>query len=394
MKYDYEDWDDDDNDRDDDDDDDRDDDDNDDDDDDRYVSISKNGKSVEILRGYRDDEVEADDFGRVLVTIDASAVQHGLEIDGNKLANKIIGGTGNDWINGGRGNDTLTGGKGKDTFVYSKNGGNDIITDYKTGDRIKISGGKISKAKLSGSDVILTVGEGSITVKDAKGKSLSLIDYRGKSISTIIGSDSTSDDDAKSLTLTNSSKSAVTLESGIKIADASTRTKAIKIIGNSSANTISGGSKSDTLYGKNGKDSLVGNAGNDKLYGGNGNDTLKGGKGNDSLFGNAGNDKLYGGDGNDTLIGGKGNDSLWGGDDDNVFVYAKGDGKDVIFGFEDDDMLKITGTFSASYDGSKQEISFKVGSTNDAITLKNFDTSTFNVNGDIYRISGSKLVKK
>ena len=339
------------------------------DDDDEYsnVSISANGKSVKFLRGYRDDEVEADDFGRILVTIDASAVQHNLEIEGNRLSNRIIGGSGRDWINGGRGNDTLTGGNGNDVFIYSKNGGKDVITDYTTGDKIKISSGKISKAKLSGSDVVLTVGTGSLTVKNAKGKSLSLIDSRGNSFSSIIGGKSVSDGSAQTLTLKNSSKAAVTLDSGVKIADASKRTKAIKITGNSSANTISGGSKSDTIYDKNGSD---------------------------SLFGGAGNDKIYGGDGNDTIIGGKGNDSLWGGDDDNVFVYAKGDGKDIIFGFEDDDMLKITGAFSASYNRSKGEISFKVGSTNNAITLKNFDTSTFNVNGDFYRISGSKLVKK
>lgn len=216
----------------DDDDDDRDDyddhdDDFDDDDDYNNVKISNAGKKIKILRGYRDNEFEAEDFGRVLVTIDGSAVTHNLEIEGNWLANAIIGGSGRNWIDGGRGNDTLTGGKG-----------------------------------------------------------------------------------------------------------------------------------------------------------------------NDSLFGGAGNDKLYGGNGNDTLRGGKGNDSLWGGDDDNVFVYAKSDGKDIIFGFEDDDMLKITGAFSASYNRSKGEISFKVGDTSNAITLKNFDTSTFNVNGNIYRISGSKLVKK
>ncbi|MBR0032612.1 MAG: hypothetical protein IJP61_10035 [Treponema sp.] len=349
------------------DDDDDDEDDFDDEDEHSNVSISANGKSVKILRGYRDDEVEADDFGRILVTIDASAVQHPLEIEGNRLANRIIGGSGSDWINGGRGNDTLTGGKGNDVFIYSKNGGNDIITDYATGDKIKISGGTISKAKLSGSDVVLSVGTGSLTVKNAKGKSLSLIDSFGKGFSTILGGKSVKGDSAKTLTLKNSSKAAVTLDLGVKIADASARTKTIKIVGNSSANTISGGSKADTIYGKNG---------------------------NDSLFGGAGNDKIYGGDGNDTIIGGKGNDSLWGDDDDNVFVYAKGDGKDFIFGFEDDDMLKITGAFSASYNRSKGEISFKVGSTNNAITLKNFDTSTFNVNGDFYRISGSKLVKK
>jgi hypothetical protein len=58
-------------------------------------------------------------------------------------------------------------------------------------------------------------------------------------------------------------------------------------------------------------------------------------------------------------------------------------------------MLKITGTFSASYSKSKKEIYFKVGSTSDAITLKDFgSTSTFNINGTNYQISGTKLVKK
>jgi len=116
-----------------DDDDDRDDYDYDDFDDDdrnerRNVQISNAGKKIKILRGYRDNEFEAEDFGRVLVTIDGSAVTHNLEIEGNWLANAIIGGSGRNWIDGGRGNDTLTGGKGNDVFIYSKNSGNDLIT--------------------------------------------------------------------------------------------------------------------------------------------------------------------------------------------------------------------------------------------------------------------------
>lgn len=340
-----------------------------DDDDDRRnrsnVKISNSGKKIKLLSAYSDDEFDADDFASTIVTIDASDVSHGIEIDGNRLDNKIIGGKGKDKIDGDKGNDTLTGGKGNDIFIYESGDGDDTITDYSSGDKIKISDGKISNAKVKGSDVILTVGSGSLTVKDAKNKSLSLIDSSGKSLSTLVSGKAS--DTSKTLKLTNSSKATVKLESGVKIADASKRTKPIKITGNSSANKISGGSKNDTLYG---------------------------GKGNDSLVGNAGNDKIHGGDGNDTLVGGKGNDSLWGGDDHNVFVYAKGDGKNVIFGFEDDDMLQITGTFSASYNRSKDEIYFKVGSTSKAITLKNFDTSSFNVNGDIYRISGTKLIKK
>lgn len=60
-----------------DDDDDRDDyddhdDDFDDDDDYNNVKISNAGKKIKILRGYRDNEFEAEDFGRVLVTIDGA----------------------------------------------------------------------------------------------------------------------------------------------------------------------------------------------------------------------------------------------------------------------------------------------------------------------------------
>ena len=94
------------------------------------------------------------------------------------------------------------------------------------------------------------------------------------------------------------------------------------------------------------------------------------------------------------LYGGKGNDSLWGNAGADTFLYNDGDGQDSIYGFENADMLQITGKFSTSYNKSKKEIYFKVGSTKSAITLNDFTASTFNVNGTNYKISGSKLVKK
>lgn len=62
----------------------------------------------------------------------------------------------------------------------------------------------------------------------------------------------------------------------------------------------------------------------DKIYGQGGNDVLSGMGGNDRLFGDAGNDHLIGGIGNDQLTGGKGIDT---------FVFATGDGDDVIWDF-------------------------------------------------------------
>ena len=133
----------------------------------------------------------------------------------------------------------------------------------------------------------------------------------------------------------------------------------------------------------------TGGDGNDVVAGSGGNETLEGGLGNDLLLGGGGDDNLVGGDGNDTLMGGTGNDSLWGNDGADTFIYNAGDGKDLIVGFDDTDMLQITGTFSASYSSKNKAVSFKVGSTASAITLKDFTATTFNVNGDTYKIDAS-----
>ena len=482
-----------------------------------------------------------------VIIADATARTKAIKITGNALDNVIFGdtgkdtlygGSGNDYISsgagndkiygqdgndtlwGGAGNDTLKGGDGTDVFIY--NAGNDVISDYAVGDKIFL-GSEIIKTSVKGSDVVLTIGKGTLTVKNAKDTSLTLIDANGKELSTVIS-------DIKTVTYDKNSSAKVTLASDVTIGDASARTKAIKITGNAKNNSVLGGSGKDTLYGADGNDYLVGGAGNDKLYGQNGNDTLWGGAGNDSLkggegadlfiysagndvitdyavgdkisigsaisktsikgadatftigkntltvkngkgkelifidasgkeqtiiggaylatdssssnstlaswreagdasartsaikitgnalnntilggsgkdtlygadgndylVGNAGNDKLYGQNGNDTLWGGAGNDTLKGGAGADVFIYNSGEGKKVISDFADDDMLKITGTFSASYNSSAKTIAFKVGSTASAITLKNFTATSFNVNGDIYKISGSKLVKK
>ena len=160
---------------------------------------------------------------------------------------------------------------------------------------------------------------------------------------------------------------------------------------------INGDAGNDSISGGNGDDTLSSGDGNDKLFGNEGNDSLYGGKGNDSLKGGEGNDKLYGEDGNDTLDGGAGNDSLWGGNGADLFItYISGEdkGNDVIYNFANNDMLLITGKFSSSYNSSKNEIYFKAGSTENAITLKDFTATSFNVNGTNYKISGSKLVRK
>ena len=350
---------------------------------------------------------------------------------------KLYGDDGDDVISGGTGKDTLTGGTGKDIFVHTVD--EDYIADYNSDDdKIQLAQGNIVGSSISSSNFVLNTGTyGTITVANGVDKEITVIDGDGNE-STV-----------EAVTFTNQSAAKVTLGANVLAANASKRTAAVTVTGNDQNNYVLGGTKNDVLYGGKGTDTLNGGKGNDKLYGqdgndslagGDGNDTLSGGEGNDkvlggnghdklyggtgddSILGGAGNDKLYGeagndylsgeagndylsggdgndsilgGAGNDSLAGGKGNDSLWGDAGADTFIYSSGDGNDVIYGFENDDLLKITGTFSASYSKAKSEVYFKVGSTKNAITLSDFTATSFNVNDSIYQInSKNKFVKK
>lgn len=341
-----------------------------------YLStLNIDGTEINLTPVTLDNSAGATTLAADVVEVDATARTKGIKIIGNALDNTISGGSGNDKLYGGNGddsilggagkdelygqagddtlyggagNDTLSGGSGNDLFVYES--GNDVITDYAAGDKISL-GAAISSATVDGSDALLTVGKNTLTVKNGKGKELTLIDAAGNEYTTLIGG----------LVLTNSA-GATTLASGVAEADASARTKAIKIVGNELDNSILGGK------------------GNDKLYGG---------TGDDSLVGGAGKDYLYGQDGNDTLWGGLGNDSLWGGAGADVFIYADVEGDDVISDFDENDMLQITGDFTAAYSLTDNSIVFNTA--NGSVALKNFKTTTFNVNGDSYVLG---LVKK
>ncbi|MBR4152633.1 MAG: hypothetical protein IKT98_06690 [Selenomonadaceae bacterium] len=392
-----------------------------------------------------------------LRTLDASAVQRDLEIIGNEYANKITGSNQNDIIKGGGANDTLKGGKGSDVFIYASGDGNDVITDYATEDKIQIENGT-AKVTASGKDVIFTVGTGKISVKGAADKVVTYIDANSKvkyypenqnSAVTVSGAGVTLKSSYKkgSFDVANYGSTIVTI-------DASPVSHNLKIFGNEKANVILGGYGNDTIIGGKNNDTLQGGDGkNVFLYNeGDGNDVIVdyntgdkislvsdavisssvkgddvvlkvgknkitlnngvdkvitvvdakggnriiGGTKDDNIKGGKGNDSLWGGKGADTLQGGKGNDSLWGNAGADTFIYANGDGDDTIYGFANDDMLKITGVNAKDITGTTNskgtEVYFKVGKTTDAITLKNFTAKSFNVNGDSYKISGKKLV--
>lgn len=235
----------------------------------------------------------------------------------------------NSTISGGTGNDSIKNCGNNVVFKYKAGDGKDLIEGFNATSTLNISG-SVYSTKTSGSNVIVTIGKGKVTLQGAA--NLPALNIKCDKV----------------LNLTDKSKSKITVAPAVEFVNASARTKAVKITGNELNNSIVGGS---------GKDSLAGNTGND------------------------------------TLRGGKGNDKLWGGGGADTFIYDSGDGQDIIYGFDNTDMLQITGAFSASHKKSKKEIYFKVDSTAKAFTLKNFSATTFNVNGDAYHISGKKLVK-
>ena len=119
------------------------------------------------------------------VAVDASKLTEPIDITGDARNNLLKGGSGNDTLRGSNGDDTLTGGKGNDVFVYS--GGNDVITDYSplatknNGDRIELDEGQsISAVSVKGSNITLTVGDGSgstvgtIQLNKGKGKAITI----------------------------------------------------------------------------------------------------------------------------------------------------------------------------------------------------------------------------
>ena len=286
----------------------------------------------------------------------------------------VIGGTSKDTIkNTSNGNYvTISGGNGADDIdndgskvtIYGGAGADDIDNE---GSRVSISGD-------AGNDGIDN--EGSRVTIDG-GAGADDIDNEGSRVSINAG------DGADTI---KNSASTVTILGGAGNDYIVNTGTGVTIDGGADDDTLLGSSNSDTLYGDAGNDSIVGKAGDDKLYG---NDSLNGGSNADTLSGGSGKDTLLGGTGNDSLRGGTGNDSLWGGTGNDIYYYAQGDGKDVIYGFEDGDTLTLDNlTFTSSYSTTTGALTLTVDGG--SITLKEISATTFNINDKTYTLNSKK----
>ena len=279
-----------------------------------------------------------------------------------------------DILDGGAGNDTLKGGGGNDTYIFNRGHGRDVISDYGT----YKTAYQAPRTSDGGANDTVRFGTG-ITRDNLRWS------FDGKDLSFTL-TDSTDD----KLTISNFTNGFYRIENfevaGEQISygeiissqnwqdtsetDSLTwNVSAISYNGLGGNDTITTGGGNDTLWGWHGNDVInsgggddivngntgddsinagegnnrvIGGFGNDRLSAGSGSDTLFGQDQNDTLYGGTGNDLYYGGEGNDLLEdgynsndndildGGTGNDTLIGKGNDDIYIFDKGYGQDVI----------------------------------------------------------------
>lgn len=83
---------------------------------------------------------------------------------------------------------------------------------------------------------------------------------------------------------------------------------------------------------------------------------------NISITGNGKSNVILGGEENDTIYGGKGNDTLQGGTGADVFVYANGDGKDIIVDYAEEDTIQFTSGKIKNITANNSDVIFTIGS--------------------------------
>ncbi|WP_316185679.1 calcium-binding protein, partial [Bradyrhizobium sp. SZCCHNRI1003] len=200
---------------------------------------------------------------------------------GDYTANTLQGGTGDDTLYGaagddtlagGAGNDLLIGGAGSDTYLFNLGDGQDTIQDTGT------SSSEINTLRLGAG---IAVGAVAVTEVNV-GRDL-LLSIAGTTDTVLL-------------------QNQLIAKSGgvdqVVFADGTVWNRAALL-----ARATAPGSGNAMLYGDYAANTLTGGTGNDAIYGGAGDDTISGEGGNDYLEGGAGND---------------------------TYLFARGDGNDVI----------------------------------------------------------------
>lgn len=284
----------------------------------------------------------------------------------------VFGGTGNDSIDGGVGDDILRGEEGADTINGEE--GDDTIF-----------GGA--------NDDVITGGAGSDSIEGGDGNDLI-----------------TSSDPSNDLKIDKGYPGLFSGEEGTPEAE----NERDYVDGGAGNDTISTGDDRDTIVGGTGDDVIDGGIDDDEITGDDGADRIVGGEGNDDILGGVGDDTIYAGNdpvlgldalnieddgsnpfgpdlrpdnGRDTVDGGEGNDLIFGADDDDLLIG--GSGNDTIDGEIDDDTIEggigndslLGGQGNDSIDGGIGDDFINAGRNADTVDGGDGNDTIFGENG-------------
>ncbi|AGI23743.1 HlyJ hemolysin-like protein [Pseudomonas sp. ATCC 13867] len=246
---------------------------------------------------------------------------------------RLEGGNGDDILDGGAGNDTLVGGRGVDTYIFAAGGGQDVIDNSGGGaDTLHFEGISFNQVASglmkSGNDLVLNVSGGSdkVTIRN-----------------WFLGGDYV--------------VNTITFASGGQL----TAAQLFGAFGLSNPDPV-GSPVYENLPDERAFGTVLsGQAGDQIILGSSDDDMIDGGAGNDTLRGNAGSDYLIAGAGSDT------------------YMFALGDGQDVINNLSstpdiDTDVLSIEGIVREelwlSRDGD--DLVIDVTGSEDGITIQDW----------------------
>lgn len=109
--------------------------------------------------------------------------------------------------------------------------------------------------------------------------------------------------------------------------------------------------------------------------------SIKGGAGFTSITGSSNNDTIISGGGPSSLWGGKGNDYLAGGESGDTFIYALGDGNDVIQNAGEGDLIFLSNI------SMEQILSANIAENSVALSLSDGGTINISGTGEIYQLA-------
>mgnify|MGYP000636151993 CR=1 FL=1 len=372
------------------------------------IDVINGGEGVDTISGGKgDDTVHGD--GNIDYINGNEGSDH---LYGDAGEDIISGGDDNDWLFGGADADHLMGGKGGDTIH-----GNSLLDRSGVGDTFIGGEGDDILFGTEGADTyIFNLGDGIDTINEVQGSLVDILNFKGVSAEDIRITNDNGDiflthvngiDQVKISGITEDSQFTVKFD-GVTtwftqdlFTDMSNVFIGTGLDESISSNTNGSVSESDFIYGLSGYDNLYGNNGDDFIFGGDGEDHIYGGYGFDTLSGGQGDDILKGTQNSavytyypdyhyqDTagniFIGGLDNDLLYGNQHGDTYMFASGDGQDVIYEWNhsdlgEDDSLIISGfsldEFNVNYYGN----SLVISSGTDKITIDNwFSDSTYQI---------------